>query len=374
MTEAEAVQAVRAGSPAGLEFLLTEHRPRALGVAYSITRDAVSAEEAVSEAFLKAYRYFDRFDPDRRFGPWFLKIVSNEALQLVRKAKRAERLQARLQREDGRSDDPVEMAEANEMRRQVVEAVATLPAAERAAVTLRYLHDLDEKTVAETLGWPLGTTKTRLHRARLRLRGKLLALVVAVIALLAATAVALATGVVHLPTRAIVQEPAAVWRQNFAQQHHGTTGKGSAGPSQEGTVAEVQQQAGFRVHTLKGVTGAEVTRATWSTVTFKDGSAEPEVVLDYRMGDFIVAVVELKDANPATPYEVPTAQRSFVQTIDGAQYLFATDGTGSVVYVQFKTTDGVIFSVNFFGPPYPNGVGPGGADRQFATNVVLHLA
>ena len=108
MTEAEAVQAVRAGSSAGLEFLLAEHRPRALGIAYSITRDAVSAEEAVAEASLKAYRSFDRFDPDRPFGPWFLKIVSNEALQLVRRAKRAERLYARLEREESPAPDPVD--------------------------------------------------------------------------------------------------------------------------------------------------------------------------------------------------------------------------------------------------------------------------
>jgi len=374
VTEAEAVDAARAGSTAGLEFLLAEHRPRALSVAYSITRDVASAEEAVAEAFLKAYRYMDRFDPDRRFGPWFLKIVSNEALQIVRRTKRAERLQARLAKEEDRSPDPVEMVETNEVRRQVAAAVAALPAPERAAVTLRYLHDLDEKTVAESLGWPLGTVKTRLHRARLRLRGKLLALAIAVIALVAATVVAFATGVVHLPTRAIVQKPAAAWQQDFSQQHHGTTGKGSAGPAQGGTLADVQRQAGFHVHTLSGVAGAELTNATWSTVTFRDGSTEPEVVLEYRVGDFILGVVELKDKNPAAPYEVPTVQHGYVQTIDGAQYLFATDGTGSVTDVQFKATDGVIFSVNFYGPRYPNASGPGGASRQFATNVVLQLA
>ncbi len=78
-----------------------------------------------------------------------------------------------LGRQAPRALDPVEMAEANEQRRQVVTAVWSLPAGERAAVTLRYLLDMDERTVAATLGWPLGTVKTRLHRARGRLRARL---------------------------------------------------------------------------------------------------------------------------------------------------------------------------------------------------------
>jgi len=173
VTEAEAVEAVRDGSAAGLEFLMAEYEVRALRLAYTITGDRASADEVVAEAFLKAYRNIDRFDADRRFGPWFLKIVTNEALQLTRKAKRAERLRALLGRQERRQPDPVELAETNEVRRQVIAAVRDLPADQRAAITLRYLLDMDEKSVAETLGLPLGTLKTRLHRARARLRERL---------------------------------------------------------------------------------------------------------------------------------------------------------------------------------------------------------
>lgn len=170
VTEAEAVEAVRRGSAAGLEFLMAEHEVRALRVAYAITGNRASADDVVAEAFLKAYRHIDRFEPGRRFGPWFLKIVTNEALQLTRRAKRAERIHALIGRQQSRPPDPVELAETNEVRGRVIAAVRDLPAKERAAVTLRYLLDMDEKTVAETLGWPLGTLKTRLHRARARLR------------------------------------------------------------------------------------------------------------------------------------------------------------------------------------------------------------
>jgi hypothetical protein len=75
--------------------------------------------------------------------------------------------------------------------------------------------------------------------------------------------------------------------------------------------ADVQRQAGFHVHTLGGVAGAELTNATWSTVTISAGSTEPEVVLEYRLGDFILGVVELKDKNPPAPFEVPTVQHGY---------------------------------------------------------------
>lgn len=152
---------------------MAEHEVRARRVAYAITGNGASADDAVAEAFLKAYRSIDRFEPGRPFGPWFLKIVTNEALQVTRRATRAARLQALLWRHAGPSPDPVEQAETNEVRRRVIAAVRELAPRERAAITLRYLVDMDEKTVAETLGWPLGTLKTRLHRARTQLRDRL---------------------------------------------------------------------------------------------------------------------------------------------------------------------------------------------------------
>lgn len=167
------MEALRRGSADGLEFLMAEHEVPALRVAYAITGDRAVADDVVAEAFLKAYRAIGRFEAGRRFSPWFLKIVTNEALQATRRAGRAARLQTLLRRHVDPSPDPVELAETNEVRRRVIAAVRELAPNERAAITLRYLLDLDERTVAETLGWPLGTLKTRLHRARTQLRDRL---------------------------------------------------------------------------------------------------------------------------------------------------------------------------------------------------------
>jgi RNA polymerase sigma factor (sigma-70 family) len=171
--EAEAVEALRRGDERGLEFLVARHELQARRVAFAITGNLATAEDVVAEAFLKVHQHIGRFESGRRFSPWFLKIVTNEALYAARRARRAESLHALLGRQQARPADPVEVAEGNELRREVIAAVGGLGPRERAAVTLRYLLDLDERTVAETLGWPLGTVKTRLHRARVRLREQL---------------------------------------------------------------------------------------------------------------------------------------------------------------------------------------------------------
>jgi RNA polymerase sigma factor (sigma-70 family) len=173
VTEQEAIEALKRGDAGGMDFLMAEHEVAARRLAYAITGSSASADDVVAEAFLHVYRHIGRFESGRRFAPWFLKIVTNEALQVARRAKRAERLHALLGRERPALSDPVEVVETNALRRQVSAAVRTLAPNERAAVTLRYLLDLDERTVAETLGWPLGTVKTRLHRARAQLRDKL---------------------------------------------------------------------------------------------------------------------------------------------------------------------------------------------------------
>jgi RNA polymerase sigma-70 factor (ECF subfamily) len=173
VTEEQAVEDLRLGREAGLEFLMAEHEVRALRVAYAITGNRASAEDVVAEAFLKAYRNIGRFEAGRPFGPWFLRIVTNEALQVIRRSRRAERVYALLGRQSDRTPDPLEQVETNEVRRRVLGAVRELAPNERAAVTLRYLLDMDERSVAETLGWPVGTVKTRLHRARAQLRDRL---------------------------------------------------------------------------------------------------------------------------------------------------------------------------------------------------------
>lgn len=170
MTETEAVRAVQAGDPDGLTFLVTAYERKAMRVAFAITGDRLQAEDVVADAFLAVHQQIKRFDSLRPFGPWFIRIVVNGALATARKGRTARKVVELLARNRPPADDPLLLAERNELRRTLIAGIRALPPLERAAISLRYVLDMDEKAAADILGWPLGTLKTRLHRARVRLR------------------------------------------------------------------------------------------------------------------------------------------------------------------------------------------------------------
>lgn len=136
------------------------------------------AEDAVQDAFVRAYYALGRFDLDAPFKPWLLTIVANAARNRIRSAGRQPRLRARLagDRSAGvlhlvRSAESVVLDE--DTRRQLVAAVDALPAQHRLVVICRYLLELSEAETAQVLGWPAGTVKSRLSRALNQLRGEL---------------------------------------------------------------------------------------------------------------------------------------------------------------------------------------------------------
>jgi RNA polymerase sigma-70 factor (ECF subfamily) len=173
MTEAEAVRALQAGDAEALEFLVLTHQLKALRFAFAICGNQSLAEDVVADAFLAVFQQIKRFDADRPFEPWFLRIVVNGAISSVRKGKTARKLTELLGRSREPEADPIAVSEQNETRRELIRSIRALPAEERAAITIRYLMDFDEKAAANILGWPVGTLKTRLRRARGRLRSSI---------------------------------------------------------------------------------------------------------------------------------------------------------------------------------------------------------
>ncbi len=169
MTDGEAVEALLRGDQSGLTALVERHELRALRLAYHITRDREAAKDVVADAFLAVFQNIRRSDPTRPFEPWFVRIVTNRAISAARRASRYERVRALMARRIEQPDP-----EAEVLRTEAQNALAALMKAlnpdERAALAFRYYLDLDEKTMVATLGWPLGTVKTRLHRGRVHLR------------------------------------------------------------------------------------------------------------------------------------------------------------------------------------------------------------
>jgi RNA polymerase sigma factor (sigma-70 family) len=165
---------VRAGDRDAYAVLVRRHAPVALRTARLLGAGA-DAEDVVQEAFVKAYASLDRFRDGAPFRPWLLRIVANELRNLHRSAgRRAARERAVWERTVPllvlpADEDPAAAALSGERRVELVRGLAALSEAHRQVVTCRYLLDLDEAETAAVLGWPVGTVKSRLHRALGRL-------------------------------------------------------------------------------------------------------------------------------------------------------------------------------------------------------------
>jgi RNA polymerase sigma-70 factor (ECF subfamily) len=167
-TEDEAIEALRRGEIDGLTGLVAMHQLKALRTAYGILGNRAAAEDVVADAFLRVFDRIGTFGPGRSFEPWFYRIVVNLALDDRRRARLAEQVSAAV-------PDAVVPWDLDGLEQRVVLAglIGTIPIEERAVLVLRYYLDLDEASIATVVGCPVGTVKSRLHRARLRLRVRL---------------------------------------------------------------------------------------------------------------------------------------------------------------------------------------------------------
>lgn len=167
------VARVLAGDQNAFTELVRRYQEVAFRTAYVILADADAAADAAQEAFIKAFRSLPGFDPKRSFKPWLLRIVVNEALNLKKATRRRRELALRLGEAAVPGDaapSPEAAVLARERLRALADALLELSADDRAVVALRYFQNLGEAEMAEVLGCPRGTVKSRLHRALGRLR------------------------------------------------------------------------------------------------------------------------------------------------------------------------------------------------------------
>ena len=167
------------GRPHDLDFyerLVREHQGIAFRTAYVITGSTADAEEAVQDAFVKAYRALGRFRPGAPVRPWLLAIVANEARNRRRSAGRRTAFELRLaeeRRPGGAAPSPEAALLEQEQRARLLAAIEALSEEHRQVVACRYLLGLTEAETAAALGCRRGTVKSRLSRALDRLEQRL---------------------------------------------------------------------------------------------------------------------------------------------------------------------------------------------------------
>jgi RNA polymerase sigma-70 factor (ECF subfamily) len=170
------VAAVADGDQAALERLYHAHGPAVHGLARRLLRNDALAEEVTQDVFLRLWRRPERFDPERGvLRSYLLRDAHGRAIDLLR-AETSRRLR---EEKDAQRSSAVEAGPEQEVwdtvrSERVRQALQALPDRERDAVVLAYYRGLSYSQVAEALGEPEGTVKSRIRSALKRLQGPLL--------------------------------------------------------------------------------------------------------------------------------------------------------------------------------------------------------
>ena len=166
------VEAVLAGNAEAFEGIVRRWQAPLVTLAYRYCRNRGQAEEMAQEAFLRAYRFLDRWKEDAPFKSWLFTVAANVYRSQMRRYAPPEVSSDLLKTLVGGSN-PARILETDDENEAVRRAVTRLPGKYRDAVVLFYFHDMDVAQAASSLGVPEGTLKARLHRGRALLQRKL---------------------------------------------------------------------------------------------------------------------------------------------------------------------------------------------------------
>jgi len=169
------VERCRQGDAGAFEEVYRTHAGRLYSVACRMVGNPADAEDLLQEIFLSAHRKLDSFRGESALGTWLYRLAMNLCLDYLRsKASRTSHLTDALDDEPGLADASSRgLANRALTRIDMERAVAQLPEGCRAAFLLHDVEGLEHREVAEALGIAEGTSKSQVHKARLRLRALL---------------------------------------------------------------------------------------------------------------------------------------------------------------------------------------------------------
>lgn len=175
ISDNQLVEKAAAGDYASFEELVGRHASGVYHLGLKMLHNPPDAEEVLQDTFLSAYTHLNDFRHQASFKTWLYRIAANQALTRLRKDKK--KLELWLDEENAPevpatdlATDPEAMAEQQELRRRLLQAVDALPPAYRAVFWLRDVEGLSTQEVADVLDLEIPNVKTRLLRARLKLR------------------------------------------------------------------------------------------------------------------------------------------------------------------------------------------------------------
>jgi RNA polymerase sigma-70 factor (ECF subfamily) len=185
-TDSELVALARQGNAAAFHAIMDRNNRRLFRVARGVLKDEAEAEDAVQESYLRAFSNLHGFEGSAALSTWLTRITLNEALGRLRRRRSMVDLDkiAEAPAESGGAgtrvipfpfaqpptSDPEHVAAQSEIRRLLEQAIDELPDPFRMAFVLRFVEQMSIEETAACLGVPEDTIKTRVHRAKRRLR------------------------------------------------------------------------------------------------------------------------------------------------------------------------------------------------------------
>ena len=170
------VRRVKKGEYSAFDLLVLKYQSRVIAISTKYVIDIQLAEDIAQESFFKAYKSIDSFREESAFYTWLYRITANTAINyLSSKKRKSELLEADVSNREGESIDifdipggesPEDILNANSLREDIFKNMSNLPEEIRTAVTLREFEGLSYEEIAEILGCPLGTVRSRIFRGR----------------------------------------------------------------------------------------------------------------------------------------------------------------------------------------------------------------
>ena len=183
MKDKELVKKAKSGDREAFEQLVTEYEKKVYATAYRFMGSEADAMDMSQEVFIRVFRFLDKFNEESSFSTWLYRITVNVCKDGIKKRSGRSELPLEIPDEDNDtyvneiSDtryDPSELYEMTELKREIKQGIDTLPQNYREIIIMRDICGLTYEEISRSLELEIGTVKSRISRARERLRKYLL--------------------------------------------------------------------------------------------------------------------------------------------------------------------------------------------------------
>jgi RNA polymerase sigma-70 factor (ECF subfamily) len=186
LTDQEIVVLARQGREAAYRELIGRYQRPVFSLIYRLVRDREKSEDLAQDTFIKVLNALDRYDPTYKFSSWIFKIAHNTSLDHLRKkepqtlslegsphAETSSEQEASVIQALSTEETPEDYAASRELGATLEVAIGKLRPEYRTAIIMCHVEGRPYEEIAETMGVPLGTVKTYIHRARNELKKEL---------------------------------------------------------------------------------------------------------------------------------------------------------------------------------------------------------